>query len=66
MIKIAICDEDPGNRKTISDLSLKSLFDTIEVAFRFYENGMQIIDEVLASSFDADLLITDVVLPGID
>lgn len=66
MIKIAICDEDLGNRKTISDLTLKSLFDTIEVAFRFYENGMQIIDEVLASSFDADLLITDVVLLGID
>lgn len=66
MIKIAICDENSCNRKTLADLSLKSLFDTIEVAFRFYENGMQIIDEVLAGSFDADLLITDVVLPGID
>lgn len=66
MIKIAICDEDSGNRKTISDLSLKSLFDTIEVVFLFYENGMQIIDEVLVGSFDADLLITDVVLPGIN
>lgn len=66
MIKIAICDEKVCNRETISDWALKSLFDTVEVTFRFYENGIQIIDEVMDSSFNADLLITDVILPEIN
>ena len=66
MLKIAICDTDSDSRERIADLALKTLFHIVEVTFQFYENGIQIIDEVIENSFSADILITDVVLPKID
>lgn len=45
---------------------MKALFDTIDMSFRYYNDGLQIIDEVIKNLFNADLLFIDIVLPKID
>ena len=47
MIKVAICDNNIYYREKIADLTLKSLFDTIDITFRYYDDGLQIIDEAV-------------------
>ena len=66
MIKVAICDNNIYYREKIADLTLKSLFDTIDITFRYYDDGLQIIDEAVKNIFNEDLLFIDIILPGID
>lgn len=66
MIKVAICDNNIYYREKIADLTLKSLFDTIDITFRYYDDGLQIIDEAVKNIFNEDLLFIDIILPCID
>lgn len=66
MFRVAICDNDQYYRKKIADLTLKSLFDTVEVIFSYYDTGMQIMEAVLKNAFMAELLLIDIDLPQID
>lgn len=66
MFRVAICDNNRYYRKKIADLTLKSLFDTIEVIFSYYETGVQVMEAVLKESFSAQLLLIDIDFPQFD
>jgi DNA-binding LytR/AlgR family response regulator len=66
MLKIAICDQSHENCRKTADVLTKILFDEMEVCYFFYESSMEIIDDILAQKFEADLLFIDVILPGIN
>lgn len=66
MLSIAICDQSNENRRETADILTKILFDETDIQFLFYENGIQIFDDILNQRFRAELLLIDVILPGID
>lgn len=66
MLSIAICDQSYENRRETADILTKILFDETDIQFLFYENGIQVFDDILNQRFQADLLLIDVILPGID
>ena len=63
MFWVAICDRDRSYQRMLSELMMKALFDTVEVAFHYYDTGMQIINAAVENLLTDDLLLIDIQLP---
>ncbi len=63
MFWVAICDKDRSYQRMLSELMMKALFDTVEVAFHYYDTGMQIINAAVENRLTDDLLLIDIQLP---
>lgn len=63
MFWVAICDKDRSYQRILSELIMKALFDTVEVAFHYYDTGMQIINAAIENRLTDDLLLIDIQLP---
>lgn len=66
MLDIAICDYNYEMCRETAEIVTKLLFDETEVHFTFYENGMQIMEDILEEKFRADLLFMEIMVPGVD
>lgn len=65
MLRVAICDADVLYREQIGRILFHILFDVEDVRFTYYESGVQLIQDVMEEKFQQDILITELVLPGI-
>lgn len=65
MLTIAICDANTEYRKVTADIWSRALFDTEEVSFLFYGGGKGLIDDYEKGTFQADILIMDLLLPDV-
>lgn len=66
MLQVAICDDEKSHREEIRELVLRGLFAQDEVAFDFYESGVQLVEAIKHQKFQSELLFLDIRMPEKD